>query len=175
MTESHAVAQLAPSQHVCVGLREQPEMDAATRTAFLALCRVPDTHFSEIAPSLLFRLRLRADPSQWRWLLAFLSNSRAGPHRAGKLRNLALARYSLACLHQTRAELGNDFSYDDRQKGILQLIPAAAQTHAMQRDVDEMAARDMDTQTRQRCVQSVRRGRIERQEALDDENRTNIR
>ena len=88
-----------------------------------------------------FRLRLRADPAQWRWLLAFLSNSRAGPHRAGKLRNLALARYSLACLHQTRAELGNDFSYDDRQKGILQLIPAAAQTHAMQRDVDEMAAR----------------------------------
>ncbi|MEC7731881.1 MAG: FAD-dependent oxidoreductase, partial [Pseudomonadota bacterium] len=41
-----------------------------------------------------FRLRLRADPAQWRWLLAFLANSRAGPHHAGRMRNLALGRYS---------------------------------------------------------------------------------
>ena len=73
-----------------------------------------------------FRLRLRADPAQWRWLLAFLANSRAGPHHAGRMRNLALGRYSLACLQRTRAELGNDFAYDDAQKGILQLVPTGA-------------------------------------------------
>ena len=73
-----------------------------------------------------FRLRLRADPAQWRWLLAFLANSRARAHHAGRMRNLALARYSLACLQRTRAELGNDFAYDDAQKGILQLVPAGA-------------------------------------------------
>ena len=73
-----------------------------------------------------FRLRLRADLTQWRWLLAFLANSRAAPHQAGRVRNLALARYSLACLQRTRADLGNDFAYDDAQKGILQLVPAGA-------------------------------------------------
>lgn len=73
-----------------------------------------------------FRLRLRADPTQWRWLFAFLANSRAGPHHAGRMRNLALGRYSLACLQRTRAELGNDFTYDDAQKGILQLVPTGA-------------------------------------------------
>ena len=35
-----------------------------------------------------------------------------------------LGRYSLACLQRTRAQLGNEFAYDDSQKGILQLVPA---------------------------------------------------
>lgn len=82
-----------------------------------------------------FRLRLRADPAQWAWLLAFLANSRARPHAAGRTRNLALARYSLDCLQRTRAELGNDFAYDDAQKGILQLVPAGA-------DIDRAHIRD---------------------------------
>ena len=73
-----------------------------------------------------FRLRLRADPAQWRWLLAFLANSRASTHHAGRMRNLMLGRYSLDCLQRTRAQLGNEFAYDDSQKGILQLVPAGA-------------------------------------------------
>ena len=57
------------------------------------------------------------------WLLA---NSRAGPHHAGRMRNLALGHVAAACLQRTRAELGNDFTYDDAQKGILQLVPTGA-------------------------------------------------
>ena len=39
---------------------------------------------------------------------------------------------------------------------------------------DEMAARDVSTQARQRCVQPIGRARLERQEALDDESRISI-
>ena len=69
-----------------------------------------------------YLLRLRADPNQWRWLYQFWQNSRPQAHQQGTIRNWHLAQYSLKCLHQTRQKLGNEFHYDDRQNGILQLF-----------------------------------------------------
>ena len=69
-----------------------------------------------------FRLRPRLDTAQWRWLYLFLLNCRGQALSAGTERNLHLATYSLSCLQQTRSKLGNDFSYDDSQAGIVRLI-----------------------------------------------------
>lgn len=69
-----------------------------------------------------YSLRLRADPMQWRWLFRFWRNTRPEVYQQAVLRNWELAAYSLDCLKQTRRQLGNDFKYDDRQNGILQLI-----------------------------------------------------
>ena len=69
-----------------------------------------------------YRLRLRADPNQWKWLYQFWQNSRPQAYQQGTIRNWHLAQYSLECLHMTRQKLGNEFHYDDRQNGILQLF-----------------------------------------------------
>lgn len=69
-----------------------------------------------------FRLRPRLDPAQWRWLYLFLLNCRGEALSAGTARNLNLATYSLERLQQTRSTLGNDFTYDDSQSGIVRLI-----------------------------------------------------
>lgn len=68
----------------------------------------------EDAP-LLFRLR--ADPAQWRWLLAFLRECPAGRSRANMVQLLRLGTHSRQCLQALRGELG--LQYDQRTGGIL--------------------------------------------------------
>ena len=70
-----------------------------------------------------FRWQFRFSWSQWRWLYEFWRNASGERHRAGAQRNLELARYSQTCLQETRERMGNAFSYEDRQQGILQLVP----------------------------------------------------
>ena len=71
-----------------------------------------------------YGLRLRADPAQWRWLFRFWRNTQPEVFDKAVVRNWKLAAYSLDRLQQNRRQLGNDFHYDDRQNGILQLIGA---------------------------------------------------
>lgn len=77
-----------------------------------------------------FRLRLRLDIAQWHWLYLFLLNCRGQALSAGTERNLHLATYSLSCLQHTRSILGNDFSYDDSQSGIVRLISTQKEADA---------------------------------------------
>ncbi len=68
----------------------------------------------EDAP-LLFRLRI--DPAQWRWGLAFLRECLPLRTRRNTMACLALALYSRECLKALRAATG--IAYDDLQRGIL--------------------------------------------------------
>ena len=77
-----------------------------------------------------FRLRPRLDITQWHWLYLFLLNCRGRALSAGTERNLRLATYSLSRLQQTRSTLGNEFSYDDSQKGIIRLIDSQKEADA---------------------------------------------
>ncbi|MGC6471939.1 MAG: D-amino acid dehydrogenase [Parvibaculales bacterium] len=87
-----------------------------------------------------YRLRLRADPMQWRWLFRFWRNTRPDVFQQAVVRNWRLAAYSLDCLQQNRRQIGNDFHYDDRQNGILQLIGADQNLAALQEQVAALAA-----------------------------------
>ena len=57
-----------------------------------------------------------------RQLFRFWRNTRPDVFRQAVVRNWRLAAYGLDCLRQNRRQIGNDFHYDDRQNGILQLI-----------------------------------------------------
>jgi D-amino-acid dehydrogenase len=74
----------------------------------------------EDAP-LLFRLR--ADPVQWRWGLAFLRNCTAARFAENRARLQRLGRYSRAQLRQLRQDTG--LQYDVVQRGILTLYTGA--------------------------------------------------
>src|SRR5882762_1248833 len=68
----------------------------------------------EDAP-LLFRLR--ADPAQWRWGLAFLRECTAARHAHNTRQLVTLGLYSRASLEALRAETG--IRYDELARGIL--------------------------------------------------------
>lgn len=72
-----------------------------------------------------FRLRLRADPDQWRWLAAFLRNCTARRFAENKTRMQRIAHYSLACLRHLRAETG--IAYEQAGDGVLQTFSTPAQ------------------------------------------------
>ncbi|HEX7055301.1 MAG TPA: D-amino acid dehydrogenase [Burkholderiales bacterium] len=87
----------------------------------------------EDAP-LLFRLR--ADPEQWRWALAFLAECRPGRF-ARNCRALAgLAAYSRDCLKQLRARVG--LRYDELARGILHFATRARDFEAMARHAEAL-------------------------------------
>jgi len=64
------------------------------------------------------KLRLRADPAQWRWLAGFLRNCTAARFAANKARMQRMAHYSRACLEALRTETG--IAYDHATDGVLQ-------------------------------------------------------
>jgi D-amino-acid dehydrogenase len=74
----------------------------------------------EDAP-LLFRLR--ADPHQWRFGLAFLRECLPWRNRRNTIQCLRLALYSRDCLRALRAETGLD--YDQQERGILEFYTDA--------------------------------------------------
>jgi len=79
----------------------------------------------EDAP-LLFRLR--ADPHQWAFALAFLRECLPSRTRRNTIQCLNLALYSLECLKALRAATGID--YDQQQRGILEFYTEAREFDA---------------------------------------------
>jgi D-amino-acid dehydrogenase len=64
-----------------------------------------------------FKLRLRADPRMWAWLLRFLRQCTAERARLNTSRKLRLCLYSQAALHEVVEATG--VSYDGRTGGLL--------------------------------------------------------
>lgn len=79
----------------------------------------------EDAP-LLFRLR--ADPAQWRWGLAFLRECLPGRTRHNMVQLIRLGLYSRAMLQVLRRDTG--ICYDHLEKGILNIYTSAAEFEA---------------------------------------------
>ncbi|MCC7059921.1 MAG: D-amino acid dehydrogenase [Burkholderiaceae bacterium] len=71
------------------------------------------------------RLRLRADPRQWRWCLAFLRECGPARTRYNMEQLVRLGLYSRATLQALRRDTG--IAYDARTRGILHLYTDAAE------------------------------------------------
>src|SRR6267378_3633184 len=104
----------------------------------------------EDAP-LLFRLR--ADPQQWRWGLAFLRECTAARYRHNTRQLVTLGLYSRASLEALRAETG--IRYDELARGILHFFTNerefdAASTSA--RTLRELGG-DVEMVDARRCVE----------------------
>ena len=89
----------------------------------------------EDAP-LLFRLR--ADPAQWRWGLAFLRNCTAARYAANAARLQQLGRYSRSLLQALRRETG--IQYDQAARGILVLYTEGRELEPGMTSPDECVA-----------------------------------
>jgi len=103
----------------------------------------------EDAP-LLFRLR--ADPAQWRWGLAFLRECTPG-RTAHNIRNIvSLGLYSRAKLQELRAATG--IQYEQRSQGILHFYTSEAEYAAAQEPARLMREQgcELDMKTPDECV-----------------------
>ena len=72
-----------------------------------------------------FRLRLKADPEQWIWLLRFLMRCRASARAERVLPNLGLALLTQSRLDEIGAKLmseGAPIAFDERRDGIMQIF-----------------------------------------------------
>ncbi len=74
------------------------------------------------------RIRLQADPAQWRWLLAFLSECRPGRTNVNIRQLVNLGLHSRACLGALRTEAG--LQYDQRAQGILHIYTSHSEFEA---------------------------------------------
>ncbi|MFT8778565.1 MAG: D-amino acid dehydrogenase [Gluconacetobacter liquefaciens] len=70
-------------------------------------------------------IRARLDLPMLRWMTQLLANCTAHAYDVNKARMLRVAEYSRDCLTDLRAETG--LTYDDRQKGLIQLFRTQAQ------------------------------------------------
>ncbi|HLZ66813.1 MAG TPA: D-amino acid dehydrogenase [Aliidongia sp.] len=71
------------------------------------------------------KVRPKADPYMWMWLLQMLRNCTSARYALNKGRMVGIAEYSRDCLKALRAETG--IQYDDRAQGTLQLFRTQAQ------------------------------------------------
>jgi len=103
----------------------------------------------EDAP-LLFRLR--ADPAQWRWALAFLRECTPARTRHNIRQIVNLGLYSRATLQALRAELG--LQYDQRTQGILHFYTSRAEFDAAQAPARVMREHgcELDMKSPDECV-----------------------
>lgn len=72
-----------------------------------------------------FRLRLKADPEQWIWLLRFLMRCRASARAERVLPNLGLALLTQSRLDEITTKLaaeGAPIAFDERRDGIMQIF-----------------------------------------------------
>jgi D-amino-acid dehydrogenase len=75
-----------------------------------------------------FRLRLKADPKQWRWLWQFWRRCNLTAQRDGAVRNAQLALLSRKAMRETlvrQEELSAPLSFDKREDGILRIYGTA--------------------------------------------------
>lgn len=70
-------------------------------------------------------IRARLDPAMWRWMIQLLRNCNDASYALNKGRMLRLAEYSRDCLGDLRHETG--ITYDDRQRGLVQLFRKQSQ------------------------------------------------
>ncbi len=70
-------------------------------------------------------IRARLDPAMWRWMIQLLRNCNDEAYARNKARMLRLAEYSRDCLGDLRVETG--ITYDDRQRGLVQLFRKQSQ------------------------------------------------
>ena len=78
--------------------------------------------------------RLRADPYQWTWGLAFLRECLPARTRANAAQIAAINRYSKAQLQALRADTG--IEYDERSRGTIQLFRTQRQLDGIGKDVE---------------------------------------
>lgn len=78
-------------------------------------------------------LRPRADPAQWRWILAMLRNCTPTRYALNKSRMVRLAEYSRDMLGELRRE--TQIRYDERCLGTLQLFRTEKQLHDAASDI----------------------------------------
>lgn len=88
-----------------------------------------------------FRLRLRADSHQWRWLAAFLANCSAERFTRNKSCMQRLAHYSKACLVALRQETA--IRYDHGTDGVLQIFRNDEEAEAGYRAARVLASFDV--------------------------------
>ena len=84
-----------------------------------------------------FRFRPTADPAMYAWLARMFRECNAASYARNKERMVRLAEYSRDCLDDLRAVTG--ISFDDRQRGLIQLFRTDAQLAAAARDVAILA------------------------------------
>jgi D-amino-acid dehydrogenase len=82
-------------------------------------------------------IRKRFDLAMFRWLEQFLKNCNAHSYDINKSRMLRIAEYSRDCLDALREETG--LTYDDRQRGLIQLFRTNKQVDKTQRDMRLLA------------------------------------
>ncbi len=70
-------------------------------------------------------IRARLDPAMWRWMAQLLRNCNEEAYARNKGRMLRLAEYSRDCLGDLRVQTG--ITYDDRQRGLVQLFRKQSQ------------------------------------------------
>lgn len=70
-------------------------------------------------------IRARLDPAMWRWMIQLLRNCNDEAYARNKGRMLRLAEYSRDCLGDLRVDTG--ITYDDRQRGLVQLFRKQSQ------------------------------------------------
>jgi D-amino-acid dehydrogenase len=87
-----------------------------------------------LSPAAPLKIRLRPDPGQWRWLLAFARECEGGRSTANKRAMQAIAHYSHACLDEVVRDTGVVF--DHGRGGVLQTFSSAGTADAGRRASD---------------------------------------
>ena len=94
-------------------------------------------------PDAPFKLRLKLDPVQWRWLLQFLGRCREGARAERVPLNLRLGLFSrgrMDALAQEIAAAGGTLRFDEQRRGILRVYHHEAALAVAARDVAAFAA-----------------------------------
>ena len=87
--------------------------------------------FMEHAPLII---QPKPDAQKIRWMMQMLGNCTTKAYHTNKARMVRLAEYSRDCLTDLRAETG--ITFDERQKGTLQLFRTQAQVDAAAKDIE---------------------------------------
>ncbi|MBM6596695.1 D-amino acid dehydrogenase [Microvirga pudoricolor] len=80
----------------------------------------------------------RAELRLWGWLAHMLANCTEDAYRRNKSRMVSLAEYSRDCLKELRKETG--ITYDNREKGLLQLFRSQKQLDSIRDDISVLDA-----------------------------------
>src|SRR5690554_4835834 len=94
--------------------------------------------FMEHAPLIL---QPRLDRQRIGWMLRMLGNCTSKAYAVNKGRMVRLAEYSRDCLDDLRAETG--ITFDERQRGTLQLFRTQAQVDGAGKDIEVLRADDV--------------------------------
>jgi D-amino-acid dehydrogenase len=102
-----------------------------------------------------FRLKVKADPEQWLWLLRFLTRCRASARAERVLPNLSLALLSRARMDAMADRFDNDpIQFDEKRAGILQIFHKDSSLKEAASGMDRMnrAGLEQSVLSAQECV-----------------------